>query len=90
MYWQSFEHKDIIKYLYSGDCIWIKYVLFMNDNIQSLKTGNSTHEVFYEVVSNREQRANLAMCNSSAATLKHFCAIAHQLFQSHKQCSLHC
>ena len=34
---QLFAHKDIIKYLNSGDCIWIRYDSFMNDNIESLK-----------------------------------------------------
>ena len=31
------RRKDIIKYLNSGDCIWIRYDSFMNDNIESLK-----------------------------------------------------
>lgn len=54
---QSFEHRDIIKYLYSGDSIYIKYDTFKNDNIQLLKTSNSTHKVLYLVGSSQEQWA---------------------------------
>ena len=69
MYRQSFKHKDIIKYLFSGDCVWIKYDLFiMNDNIKLLNAGNSTLEVLDVLGSPQEQQANMATTTSPSVT----------------------
>jgi hypothetical protein len=43
----------------------MKYDSFMNDNIQSLKTGYSTNKVLYVVGSPQEEQANMATTSPS-------------------------